>query len=115
MDQRAATSNDDLALPETPASDCTLDRFEPLLGEQFEISDGSGTLVATLVEAVNLREVQGAGQRSRQFSLVWRGPPGAVLPQRIYTVRHPALAPMALFLVSIKDGADGARYEAVFT
>lgn len=99
----------------TPGTDFSLERFEALLGEPFEISDDSGTLVATLVEALNLREAQGAGRRSRQFSLVWRGPPGAVLPQRIYTVQHPTLEPMQLFLVSIKAGSDGARYEAVFT
>lgn len=115
MDRPAVATGDELARAGAATAAPTLDHFEPLLGEQFEISDGSGTLLATLIEATNLREVQGAGQRSRQFSLVWRGPPGAVLPQRIYTVRHPTLGPMELFLVSIKSGADGTRYEAVFT
>ncbi len=102
-------------MTDTFSGEFSLDRFEPLLGEPFNISDGSGALVATLIEATNLREAQGAGRRSRQFSLVWRGPPDAVLPQRIYTVQHPAVGAMELFLVSIKAGADGARYEAVFT
>lgn len=108
-------STPDAAKVDAPAADCTLDRFEPLLDEPFEISDGSGTVIATLIEAVDLRETQGAGLRSRQFSLVWRGPPGAVLPQRIYSVRHPAIGTRELFLVSIGSGEDGARYEAVFT
>jgi hypothetical protein len=97
------------------APDLTLELFESLRGEAFEISDGSGALTTTLVEATNLREAQGAGQRSRQFSLVWRGPPGAVLPQRIYTVSHPALGAIELFLVSVGQDADGVRYEAIFT
>ncbi len=92
-----------------------LGRFEPLVGEVFTISDGTGALEATLLEASNLREAQGHGLRSRQFSLVWRGPPGAVLPQRIYTVSHPALGDMELFLVTLGADAGGARYEAVFT
>ena len=92
-----------------------LDAFEPLLGEVFVISDGTGSLPATLVEATNLREAQGQGLRSRQFSLVWRGPRDAVLPQRIYTVAHPALGEMELFLVTLAADAEGTRYEAVFT
>lgn len=89
--------------------------FEPLLGQAFTIGDGTGTLQATLVEASNLREAQGAGTRSTQFSLVWRGPPGATLPQRIYTVTHPSLGALELFLVTIGADAQGMRYEAVFT
>ncbi|MGQ0800605.1 MAG: DUF6916 family protein [Pseudomarimonas sp.] len=100
---------------ETKAVEFTLDLFAPLVGETFEIEDDEARVLAVLIEASNLREAQGAGRRSRQFSLVWRGPPGAVLPQRIYTVQHPVLGAMELFLVCITAGADGARYEAVFT
>lgn len=89
--------------------------FEPLLGQVFRISDGSGTLDATLIEATNLREAQGAGRLSRQFSLVWRGPATAMIEQRIYTVSHPALPPLELFLVCLGPDAEGTRYEAVFT
>lgn len=93
----------------------TLDRFQPLVGDVFTLTDGTGKLQVTLVEASSLREVQGAGQRSRQFSLVWRGPPQARLAQRIYTVSHPQLGTMELFLVTIGPDDEGMRYEAVFT
>lgn len=96
-------------------ADYTLDRFASLLGETFEISDGTGSLEARLIEATDLREVQGQGRRSRQFSLVWRGPPGARLDQRIYRVSHPALGQLEIFLVSLGPDAEGMRYEAVFT
>jgi len=89
--------------------------FEPLLSQSFVIGDGTGTLEATLVEVTNLREAQGAGRRSRQFSLVWRGPPAAVLPQKIYSVTHPVLGTVEVFLVTIGSDAEGTRYEAVFT
>lgn len=93
----------------------SMERFEPLLGQGFEIGDGTGTLPVTLVEVTNLREAQGAGRLSRQFSLVWRGPTGARLPQKIYTVTHPQLGAMELFLVTIGSDDAGMRYEAVFT
>lgn len=93
----------------------SLEHFAARLGERFEIGGGGTSIVATLIEARSLREAQGIGQRSQQFSLVWRGPSDARLPQRIYTVRHPALGEMALFLVCIGTDAEGARYEAVFT
>lgn len=89
--------------------------FEPLLGQAFTIGSGSDAIQATLIEATNLREAQGAGLRSRQFSLIWRGPPGAVLPQQIHTVSHPVLGALELFLVTVGPDDQGMRYEAVFT
>lgn len=102
-----------MSAPDAPGY--TLDRFAPLLGETFEIGDGDHVLQAVLVEATDLREAQGAGLRSRQFSLVWRGPPGARLEQRIHRVSHPRLGDLGLFLVTIGPDAQGMRYEAVFT
>ena len=102
-------------MSETREPGYALGDFEPLLGEVFRIDSREHSVEATLVEASNLREAQGAGRRSRQFSLVWRGPPGAVLPQQIYAVTHPTLGTMELFLVTIGPDAGGMRYEAVFT
>lgn len=95
--------------------DYSLERFTPLLGEAFEIGDAGSAIRAVLVEATDLREVQGAGRLSRQFSLVWRGPSDTRLEQRIYEVRHPALGTLDLFLVCLGPDAEGMRYEAVFT
>jgi hypothetical protein len=95
--------------------DYALERFLPLVGEIFQIGDGRSSLQATLAEANDLREVQGAGRQSRQFSLVWRAAMEPVLPQMIYTVTHPSLGAMDLFLVPIGPDAQGMRYEAVFT
>lgn len=100
---------------ETALPEPSLDLFAPLVGQVFQIGDDSGTLAATLIEATNLREAQGAGRLSRQFSLVWRGPADARIEQRIYTVSHPALPPLDLFLVCLGPDAQGMRYEAVFT
>lgn len=102
-------------MTDLPVVDFTLDRFTPLVGDTFEIDVDGTPLRATLIEASDLREVQGAGRLSRQFSLVWRGPRATRLDQRIYEVRHPALGTMDLFLVSLGPDAEGMRYEAVFT
>jgi hypothetical protein len=49
-----------------------------------------------------------------QFSLIFKGPASLWLPQGTYTLLHPAMERMALFLVPL--GARGGRmtYEAVF-
>ena len=95
--------------------DFALGQFEPLIWQAFTIDVGSDGVSAVLIEANNLREAQGIGHLSRQFSLVWRGPRDVRLEQRIYSVRHPALPPLDLFLVCIGPDAEGMRYEAVFT
>ncbi len=102
-------------MSETAFPELSLALFEPLLGQTFQISDGDNTLAATLIEATTLREAQGAGRLSRQFSLIWRGPAQVRLEQRIYTVTHPDLPVLELFLVCIGPDAHGMRYEAVFT
>lgn len=98
---------------EPRSDDFALERFQPLLGQAFSIAADAEVLEAVLVEATDLREVQGAGRRSRQFSLVWRG--AVRLEQRIYRVSHPVPGAMELFLVTIGAGPEGFRYEAVFT
>lgn len=98
-----------------PPDPVTLERFTPLVGQAFRIGTGADGVDAVLVEANSLREAQGAGARSHQFSLVWRGPPGAVLPQQIHTVSHPLLGTLDLFLVPIGPDTEGMRYQAVFT
>ena len=102
-------------MTDTLFPEVSLDLFQPLIGQTFQIGEASEAIAAVLIEARSLREAQGAGRLSRQFSLIWRGPPGAVLEQRIHPVRHPALPPMDLFLVCIGPDAEGMRYEAVFT
>ena len=36
-------------------------------------------------------------------------------PQAIYTVEHPALGALSIFLVPVGPGLDGMQYEAVFS
>jgi hypothetical protein len=98
----------------------TLETFSPHLGETFWIEvDPAHTLETILVAAVGLGEAARPpdarqATRRRPFSLVFRGPCDAVLPQRIYRLRHDSIGTFNLFLVPIGPDDAGMRYEAVF-
>ena len=49
-----------------------------------------------------------------RFSVVFSGPPDVFLPQNIYRVTHPEMGEFEVFLVPIKQEAEGFRYEAVY-
>ncbi len=93
----------------------TLDMFSGRVGESFLIRSGDGGGLATqLIEATPVGEPARAGGRA-PFSLVFRGRPDVVLPQRIYPIEHNDLGAFELFLVPIGPDEAGMRYEAVFT
>lgn len=54
------------------------------------------------------------GAARRSFALVFRGPRGLRLMQRIYHLHHDEMGAMDLFLVPINPDAQGPLYEAVF-
>ena len=70
---------------------------EPLELELIEIGGGAGRY-----------------EDSYSFSLVFRGGLHFRLGQHIFTLEHPALGTLDLFLVPIARDPDGFRYEAVF-
>lgn len=49
-----------------------------------------------------------------QFSLLFRGPRDASIPQGIHKLRHMQLGALQLFLVPLAPDALGTRFEAVF-
>lgn len=49
-----------------------------------------------------------------RFSVVFSGPADVFLPQNIYRVVHPEMGEFEVFLVPIKQEAEGFRYEAVY-
>jgi hypothetical protein len=54
------------------------------------------------------------GQERLQFSLFFRGRTAPLLPQATYSLSHPELGELDLFLVPIGADDDGVRYEAAF-
>jgi hypothetical protein len=100
----------------------TRQTFASHLGETFRLRLGpEETLELALVEATDLgggpataTAAPPPGTARRPFSVVFRGPPGVPLPQRIYRLEHDRLGAFDLFLVPIGPDAVGMRYEAVF-
>lgn len=91
----------------------TVATFTPLVGEVFRLDPGDGSQMTDLRLAEATSSAPGATRE--QFSLVFRGPPGVVLPQQIYPLEHDGLGAFELFLVPIGADAAGVTYEAVFT
>ena len=69
----------------------THDSFAAELGSEFRLPiEGGAPLVLALAEATLLGSARPGGSRA-PFSLVFRGPHGPVLPQRIYRLEHDRL------------------------
>jgi hypothetical protein len=90
-----------------------LDHFAPLVGQTFTLLDeATGAHPAALAEARAL-PVPPYGER-QPFALLFEGPREPVLPQRIYTLQHPAFEALEVFLVPLGQGPSSVQYEAIF-
>lgn len=87
--------------------------FADHTGEPFAIAAEPDALELTLEQANLGMEPPDAGRRP--FSLVFRGPPQPVLPQRIYRLVHESLGALEIFIVPIASDGSATRYEAVFS
>ena len=94
--------------------DLTLGDFSGRIGEAFRVALEAGSIDLTLAEVTDLARRNDAGPRRTPFSLVFRGPNGPLLSQRIWAVEHEVLGRLEIFLVPIGPDAQGMRYEAVF-
>ena len=93
-------------------ADLTLERFLPLVMQEFRLHADDVAFEALLVEA---RPVgRSMPQRRQPFSLIFGAASSPVLPQRIYRVEHAALGALDLFLVPVGLGNSGMEYQAVF-
>ena len=92
--------------------------FLPYLDQPFHLQLEAGeTLLLKLiaVEQIGDRSLPGDDPaRRRPFALIFRGPAGSRLPQRLYRLTHDQLGQLELFLVPIQPDQQGARYEAIF-
>jgi hypothetical protein len=93
--------------------------FAGRVGEVFRLVVDERTTISTRLIAVTPANALSAGPTRAggrtPFSLVFRSPPGAPMPQRIYRLQHEELGDIELFLVPIGPDADGMCYEAVFS
>jgi hypothetical protein len=93
----------------------TLADFADRVGEGFSLSHPEHAETLTLTEATAGRAIPPSGMR-QSFSLVFLGESVTkMLGQGIYSLDHPALGRLDLFLVCIGPVDDGRfQYEAVF-
>lgn len=99
----------------TDLTDLTSDDFAPHAGSRFQLH-AEGAAEPLPLELVEVTPGgRGARRGNRAFSLVFRGPRGLYLPQRIYRLEHDALGTIEIFLVSIAPDPQGSCFEAVFT
>lgn len=92
------------------------DDFDPHVGEEFALELDDETLPLELLssQALTADTVESAARGP--FSLIFRSPgEQRHAPQQVYTVRHPELGALEIFLVPLGPDDDGMRYEAVFS
>lgn len=91
----------------------TLEHFASCLNDTFRAALNDGDVEFVLVEARPLPA--GGPQAARQpFSLLFRNGAALLFPQQTYSMSHPRLGEVAIFLVPIARERDGFLYQAVF-
>ncbi len=88
--------------------------FAPLVNQRFTLTLEGQELAFTLTSVRALGPAPAADRRE-PFSLVFRGPPGSALTQRIYSLHHAAVGTCEIFLVPIGPDPLGQLYQAIFT
>jgi hypothetical protein len=95
--------------------------FTPHVGDRFAIQPQEGdafeAILASCDETTYGDRDQWLASIDRvPFSLIFHAPGGELHPQGTFTVRHPQLGELAIFLVPLGAQQDGAiAYEAVFS
>jgi len=87
--------------------------FAPLVGDAFRAKVDDDTSVE--LELIEASQAKGDNRPDHAFSVVFRGPPDHLLPQRTYELEHASLGSLPIFLVPIGQQETGFLYEAVFT
>ena len=90
--------------------------FSSLVGSSFHVhTQSSALLQLELEEATKIGDRSAAqNKRTESFALLFKGPSARVLPQKTYSLTHSQLGNLRIFLVPVKQDADGMRYEAIF-
>ena len=93
--------------------------FSAHLHEKFRIRTQSSELLE--VELIEVSETGSAptggetASKRRPFSIVFRGPMEAHIPQNTYEIEHDKMGTISIFIVPIGPDGEGMRYEAVFS
>jgi hypothetical protein len=92
----------------------TVDAFSDKVGHVFVIEEPDHPAIElTLTEISPLRNY--AKLKREPFSLFFTSQGNAVLPQRMYALRHAVLGRHSIFLVPIAGNNESVTYQAVFS
>ena len=90
------------------------------MGEPFEVTPQQGEPFEAVLSSCEETAYGSRGDWASTtqrvpFSLVFRGPPDAVVGQQTCGFGHPQLGQFDLFIVPLGPDAEGMRYEAVIS
>ena len=89
--------------------------FEKHVDTDFRVEIESSRPIELKLISVTPRKIEPHEQAGMErFSVVFAGPADVFLPQNTYRLTHSEMGEFEVFLVPIKQDADGFRYEAVY-
>jgi uncharacterized protein DUF6916 len=89
--------------------------FAKNLNTAFHVEvDGTKPIELQLVEVIHRKSEANEQAGMERFSALFAGPLECFLPQQLYRMSHPEMGEFEIFLVPIKQGAEGFKYEAVY-
>jgi len=103
----SATTNDPASMPAMLRREDFVDLDAPL---RVVLPGGDFPLMVVSTQALP----EHALRSTPPFSILLRGPRERALPQGTYTIDHPSLGRVELFLVPVGQGAATIDYEAIF-
>jgi hypothetical protein len=92
----------------------TFEDFSPHIDSSFAVDLGECRMGLTLTEAEKQPVHPYPGMAREPFSLTFCSDTQTVLPQQIYTLSHPSMGDVEIFLVPIGRDPAGVRYQAVY-
>ncbi|TXH70602.1 MAG: hypothetical protein E6Q88_08290 [Lysobacteraceae bacterium] len=92
----------------------TLEHFAGCLNETFSAALNDMDVPFVLVEARPLPTRPQQNPMRAPFSLLFRNTSSFLFPQQTYTLRHPRVGEVGIFLVPVAQERGGFLYQAVF-
>lgn len=87
-------------------------KFAEFINTQFSVRGGEAEEVE--LELVEVSELKVRQPQQEEFSIVFRGPKEKLMSQSIRLLSHEQFGQFELFLVPIRQDANGIYYEAIF-
>jgi hypothetical protein len=86
----------------------------PLVGQAMTLRSGDQS-AALEVTAVTVHNQKYPSSNREPFTISFKGQPGLRIPQATYTLEHPELGTLEIFVTQTGDGPSGSEFESIFT